>query len=338
MGFISDNAAGIHPDVLAKIREANQGHAVAYGDDPYTEQAARLFRRHFGEPVEVLFAMTGTAANVIALQSVMHSFEAVIAADDSHLHRDECGALEKFAGSKLLTAATRNGKVSVDTVKPLLRDTAMVHRVQPGVLSITQCTEWGTVYNPDEVRALADLCHENRILLHMDGARLCNAAVALDLSLKEITGDLGVDILSFGGTKNGLMAAEAVVFFNPEPARHAVFYRKQAMQLASKMRFVSAQFISLLEGDLWRGNAAHANAMIALLATELGDTVEIVMPVQTNSLFARLRPEWITKLKEFYAFAVWDTQSSVVRWMTAFDTKEQDVRDFAARIRETCRS
>lgn len=253
--FISDNAAGIHPEVMAMLERAGRGHAIAYGNDPITEQALQLFKQHFGAQTETFFVLTGTAANVIALQSIMSSFEAVICADCAHLHRDECGAPEKFLGSKMLLAQTQQGKLSVATVAPLLRGTAMVHRVQPKVLSITQCTEWGTVYTPEEIKSLADFCHEHGLLLHMDGARLSNAAARLDISLKEMTADIGVDVLSFGGTKNGLLAAEAIVFFDPDLAKKTGFYRKQGMHLASKMRFISAQFLALLSGDLWRKNA-----------------------------------------------------------------------------------
>jgi threonine aldolase len=334
--FASDNAAGVHPEVMAMLAKANRGSAVAYGNDSLTEQALGLFRRHFGPRAEAFFVLTGTAANVIALQSVMASFDAVICADCAHLHRDECGALEKFLGSKLLLAETHRGKISVETVAPLLRDTAMVHRVQPKVLSIAQGTEWGTVYTPEEIKALADFCHENGLLLHVDGARLSNAAVRLNLSLKEITVDLGVDILSFGGTKNGLLAAEAVVFFDSELAKNTAFYRKQGMHLVSKMRFVSAQFLALLSNDLWKKNAQQANGMAVLLEKESRAiaALERVMPVETNMLFVRLPPAWVSRLQQHYTFVVWDPGKMVVRWMTSFDTTPEDVHHFVQKIRE----
>ncbi|HUF22460.1 MAG TPA: aminotransferase class V-fold PLP-dependent enzyme, partial [Burkholderiales bacterium] len=202
--LISDNASGMHPEVLAQLAEANRGHAVAYGHDEYTERATAMLRKIFGSTTEVLFTLTGTGANVIALQSVLRSFEAIICADCAHLNRDECGAPEKFTGSKLLAAPAPQGKLSPAAIERLLRDTGMVHRAQPRVVSISQCTEWGTVYGIDELRALAAFCHDRGLLLHMDGARLCNAAVALGVSLREASADCGVDILSFGGTKNGL--------------------------------------------------------------------------------------------------------------------------------------
>lgn len=334
--FISDNAAGIHPEVMAMLERANHGHAVAYGHDPFTKQALQLFKQHFGAQSEAFFVLTGTAANIIALQSVMSSFEAVICADCAHLHRDECGAPEKFLGSKVLAAKTHHGKLSVETVAPLLRGTDIVHRVQPKVLSITQCTEWGTLYTPEEIKTLADFCREHGLLLHMDGARLGNAAARLNLSLKEITGDVGIDLLSFGGTKNGLLAAEAIVFFNAKLARNAGFYRKQGMHLASKMRFIAAQFLALLSNELWKKNARHANSMAALLEKQLRNIpqVEIAVPVETNGVFARIPPAWVSPLQQHYAFAIWDPPSTVVRWMTSFATTAEDVRNFEQKIRE----
>ncbi|ADE16517.1 Threonine aldolase [Nitrosococcus halophilus Nc 4] len=334
--FVSDNAAGVHPEVMAMMAKASRGHAIAYGNDPFTKQALQLFKQHFGTQTETFFVLTGTAANVIALQSVMASFEAVICADCAHLHRDECGAPEKFLGSKVLVAKTHQGKLSVETVAPLLRGMDIVHRAQPKVLSITQCTEWGTIYTSEEIQTLADFCHEHGLLLHMDGARLSNAAARLNLSLKEITGDVGVDLLSFGGTKNGLLAAEAIVFFDPELAKNAPFYRKQGMHLVSKMRFVSAQFLALLSDDLWRRNAQHANGMAALLAERLGNIaqVEIIAPVETNGVFARIPSPWVPRLQQHYAFAVWDPASTVVRWMTSFDTTAEEVRNFERKIQD----
>ena len=333
--FISDNASGVHPEVLAAIAAANDGHAVAYGHDEYTGHAKQVLREHFGARAEILFALTGTGANVLALQSVLQSYQAIICADCSHLHRDECGAPEKFIGSKLLPAPTREGKLTPELIAPLLADTCMVHRAQPRVVTISQCTEWGTVYTPDEIRALSAFCRANNLLLHVDGARLCNAAVALDMSLKSMTADCGVDVLSFGGTKNGLMGAEAVVFFEPELARTAAFFRKQAMQLSSKMRFIAVQFEALFAAGLWQRNASHANAMATRLAAAIADvdSLNIVMPVESNAVFAQLPPDCIAKLQALTRFAVWSTPQSIVRWMTSFDTAETDVDQFAEQIR-----
>ena len=338
--FISDNASGVHPEIFAALSKANRGHAAAYGHDAFTERATAVLRKQLGSQVEVLLALTGTGANVIALQSVLQSHEAVICADCAHMNGDECGAPEKFTGAKLLPAPTRVGKLSTDAIRPLLRDTGKVHRVQPRIVSVSQCTEWGTVYTVVELRALADFCHDNGLLLHMDGARLSNAAVSLGISLKEASADCGVDILSFGGTKNGLMGAEAVVFFEPNLAGTAAFARKQAMQLCSKMRFVAVQFEALLDGDLWRRNASHANAMAARLAAAVEDieAVQLVMPVETNAVFARMEPALVTEVQSSVVFAVWDSAQSIVRWMTSFDTTADEVDDFAERIRHVCRN
>lgn len=332
--FISDNASGVHPEVIAALVEANNGHAVAYGDDAYTKRATALLRKHFGEETEILFALTGTGANIIALQSMLRSYEAVICADCAHLYRDECGAPEKFLGAKLLPVSTQQGKLSVETLAPLLQESRMVHRVQPKVLTVSQCTEWGTVYTPAELTALADFCHDNNLLLHVDGARLCNAAVALGVELKTITADCNIDLLSFGGTKNGLMGAEAIVFFNPEQAQSARFYHKQAMQLCSKMRFIATQFLALLEGDLWQRNAAHANTMATGLANAVADIkdVQVFMPVQTNAVFAIIPPAWVPELQARHTFAVWDQRRSIVRWMTSFDTTPDDIDSFSGEI------
>ena len=337
--FISDNASGIHPEVLEALAHANDGHAVAYGNDTWTARAQDVLRGHFGEQCEVLLALTGTGANVLALQSLLQSWQAIICADSSHLHRDECGAAEKFIGCKVLTAHTPDGKLTPGAIEPLLQDTGMVHRAQPRVVTVSQCTEWGTVYTPAELAALAEFCRMNRLLLHVDGARLCNAAVALDTTLAALTADCGVDVLSFGGTKNGLLGAEAVVFFDPELAQSAPYYRKQAMQLTSKMRFVAAQLEALLGGDLWRRNAFHANAMAARLAAGIDDieAVKIVMPVESNAVFAQVPEESVAPLQSFSPFVVWRSAQSIVRWMTSFDTTEEEVDAFAQEIRRVVR-
>ena len=336
--FLSDNAAGVHPEVMEALAAANHGHAAAYGSDSYTERASTLLREHFGGDPEVLFVLTGTGANVLALQCMLRSFEAVICADCSHLNRDECGAPEKFVGSKLLPAPTRQGKLYPELIEPLLADTDMVHRAQPRAVTVSQCTEWGTVYTVDELKELAKFCHGRGLLLHVDGARFCNAAVALGVDLSSISSEAGVDVLSFGGTKNGLMAAEALLFFDQSLLPAASFYRKQAMQLASKMRFVAVQFEALLTNDLWRRNAGHANAMASRLAAavEEFDGVKLVMPVETNALFARLSPAAIAELQSQEVFGVWETPESIVRWMTSFDTTEDEVDLFAAKISKSC--
>lgn len=335
--FLSDNASGIHATVLEALCAANTGHAPAYGQDNWTVALEPVMHRHFGEQAQVLPVLTGTAANIIALASVLRPHEAVICADSSHLHRDECGAPERFLGCKLLTARSSEGKLTTDAIAPLLRDTDMVHRVAPRVVSVAQCTEWGTVYTPGELRSLADFCHDHGLLLHVDGARVCNAAAALNCSLHEITTACGVDLLSFGGSKNGLLAAEAVVALRPGLTDAAAYHQKQAMQLASKMRFVAAQLIALLEGDLWHDNAIHANRMAALLEAQVRDAVRIVMPVQSNAVFAQLNPAAIASLQQSHRFGLWDSGAGIVRWMTTFDTTEDDVRAFAADIVSICK-
>jgi len=336
-GFGSDNHAGIHPEVLAAIAAANVGHVHSYGDDPYTEEAVVHFREHFGEEVEVFFAFNGTAANVLSLAGITRPHNAVICAESSHLHTDECGAPEKFTGCKLLTVPVEDGKLTLEAVAGSMPGRGDEHQVQPGVVSITQATELGTVYRPDEIRALADFAHGRGMRLHVDGARLVNAAAGLGVSLREITADVGVDVLSFGGTKNGLLLGEAVVFFDPELARDFRFVRKQGMQLASKMRFIAAQFTALLSEDLWLRNARHANEMARRLADRIEGIpqVEITQKVEANGVFAALSKEMIPKLQNEYFFYVWDEEKGEVRLMASFDTTEEDVDGFARLIEET---
>ena len=313
------------------MRRASQGHAVGYGDDPHTEAAVRKFRDHFGADVEVFFVFNGTAANTLSLQALTRPFHAVLCPELSHIYTDECGAPEKFTGCKLIPLPAPAGKLTVETVAHAYHGIGDQHHVQPRVISITQSTEMGTVYKPAEIEALARFAHERKMFLHMDGARLSNAVAAQRLTLRQATGDLGVDVLSFGGTKNGLMGAEAVVFFRPELAEDFLFVRKQGMQLASKMRYLSAQMEALLTNDLWRRNAEHANQMAQLLAHEVGkmSRIKIVYPVEANGVFAQIPQEAIQKIQDRYFFYVWSEEESVVRWMCSFDTTEDDVREFA---------
>jgi threonine aldolase len=333
--FASDNNAGVHPEVLEAIVAANTGHTVGYGDDVYTERARAKFREHFGD-VEVFFVFNGTAANVLSLQSLTRSFEAVLCAEASHIYTDECGAPEKFTGCKLIPIQAHNGKLTVDGVAQHYHGIGDQHHVQPRVISITQATEMGTVYKPDEVRVLAEFAHSHNLLLHMDGARIANAAASQNLTLRQATGDLGVDVLSFGGTKNGLMGAEAVVFFRKEPSKDFLFWRKQGMQLASKMRFVSAQLEAILTNDLWLRSAQHANRKARLLEEQIRSIpqAKIVYPVEGNGVFVQLPKRAIAKIQERYFFYVWSEEASVVRWMCSFDTTEDDIRQFAAFVRE----
>jgi threonine aldolase len=335
--FASDNNAGIHPDVLQAVARANIGHAVGYGDDPHTRAAVGTFRKHFGADVEVFIVFNGTAANCLSLKALTESYHAVICTDVAHIHTDECGAPEKFTGCKLALIDAPDGKLTVESVSHAYHGIGDQHHVQPRVISVTQATEMGTVYKPKEIRDLARFAHERDMFLHMDGARLANAAVSLGLNLRQITRDLGVDVLSFGGTKNGAMGAEAVVFFDKKLAQDFMYLRKQGMQLASKMRFISAQLEALLSQDLWKKNAQHANRMAALLKKEVGKIrgVKIVYPVEANGVFAQIPRRAIARLQKRYFFYVWNEEDSVVRWMCSFDTTEGDVKEFARFVAET---
>ncbi|SJN25760.1 Low-specificity L-threonine aldolase [Microbacterium esteraromaticum] len=339
-GFASDNYSGIHPEVLAAIAAANDGHQSAYGADVYTEHLQQVFQQHFGEGVEAFPVFNGTGANVVGLQSMLPRWGAVIAASSAHINVDEGGAPERVGGIKLLTVDTEDGKLTPELVDREAWGWGDEHRAQPLVVSITQSTELGTLYTAAEIRELADHAHERGMRLHLDGARLSNAAAALDLPLRAFTRDVGVDVLSFGGTKNGAMLGEAVVVLNPEAADGLLFGRKLNMQLSSKMRFVSAQLIALLEGDLWLRNARHSNAMAQRLraAIEQGiadgavSGVEFTQPTQANGVFATLPDGVADKLRESFRFYDWDAARNEVRWMCSFDTHEDDVDAFVAEL------
>ena len=336
-GFASDNWAGAHPEIIAAIERANTGHSHAYGDDPWTRSAAEKFRAHFGEESSVFFVFNGTAANVLSLQAGVSAFQAVVCAATSHINVDECGAPEKHIGCKLLPLASPDGKITPDMVAPLLAAVGNEHHSQPRAISIAQATEYGTVYSPDEIRALTDFAHANHMIVHMDGARIANAAAGLGASLREITADVGVDVLSFGGTKNGIVFGEAVVFLDRALADHFLFRRKQGMQLASKMRFIAAQFEALLTDDLWLRSASHSNAMARLLASELHsiDGVTVTQKVEANGVFAIFPREHVNELQKHSFFHVWDERTSECRLMCSFDTTEDDIRGFADVVRRT---
>ena len=335
--FASDNNAGVHPEVIEAIRAANEGHVIAYGDDAFTGRAVKLFQKHFGRDIAVHFVFGGTGANVLGLKAITKSHQAVICAETAHVNVDECGAPENFTGCKLLTVSTPDGKLRVEQIKPLLHGIGVEHHVQPAVITISQATEMGTVYTKKELKALAGFAHDHGMLLHVDGARLSNAAVSLDASLKEITADVGVDVLSFGGTKNGMMYGEAVVFFDPKLAAEFKYIRKQGMQLSSKMRFIAAQFEAMLYGNLWRRGPEHANRMAKLLAYELVKLpqIKLTQPVESNGVFAVIPKEYIPALQKKYFFYVWNEEISEVRLMASFDTTEDDIRDFVAFVRKT---
>jgi threonine aldolase len=333
-GFASDNQAGVHGEALAAIAAANEGHAPSYGHDAWTARMEERFREHFGPAARAFPVFNGTAANVLCIDALTQPWEAVICASTAHLHVDECGAPER-AGRKLLIADAPDARLTPELIAPLVVRVGDEHVVQPRVVSITESTELGTLYRPEEIAALAGWAHDRGMLLHVDGARLCNAAAALNVPLRALTTDVGVDALSFGGTKVGLLGAEAVVLLREELGEGFLYRRKQAMQLASKMRYVAAQLDALLAGDLWLRAAAHANAMAQRLADAVGDLegLEITQPVQANAVFAILDPAATERLQRDWPFYVWDEHTGEVRWMTAWDTEPEDVDAFAAAIR-----
>lgn len=335
-GFASDNYAGVHPEILAALAVANGGHQPAYGDDAYTAHLTDVFRAHFGPRAEVYPVFNGTGANVVGLQALTDRRGAVVTTDTAHIHTDECGAPERVGGLKLLTVPTPDGKLTPELVDREAHGFDDEHRAQPQVVSLSQSTELGTCYTPQELRAVADHAHELGLAVHLDGARLANAAAALDQPLAALTTDVGVDVLSFGGTKNGMLFGEAVVVLDPDRVRGLAHLRKLSMQLASKMRFVSVQFEALLAGDLWRRGAAHANAMAARLAAGAAtvEGVTISYPVQANAVFARLPRDVADRLRKRYRFYDWDPARGEVRWMCSFDTTEEDVDGFLAALRE----
>ncbi len=335
-GFASDNNSGIHPSILAAIENANKGHEIGYGDDPYTREAEALLRKEFGEDTAIFFVLTGTGANILGLQSVTRSFQSIICAETAHIQVDECGAPEKFTGSKVIPISSFDGKITVEQIEKQLHGFGFEHHAQPGVISITQSTEMGTIYTVNEIKALARLAHQHGMYLHMDGARISNAAVALGLSFREFTVEAGVDLLSFGGTKNGLMIGEAVLIFNAKLAEYSKYYRKQAAQLVSKMRFVSAQFLPYLKEEIWKTNALHSNKMAKLLEQSIRKIkgIEITQKVEANGVFAILPKAIIPRLQEQYFFYTWDEQKGEVRWMTSFDTREEDILNFATLVEE----
>ncbi len=325
--FASDNWSGVHPEVMAAIVAANIGHAPSYGADPLTAEAVALFRREFGPDAEVYLAFNGTGANVVGLQSLLRPHEAVICASGAHIAVDECGAPERFLGSKLVTVDCPDGKLTPDLAQRVLTGVGDEHHVQTRVVSVTQSTELGTCYSVEEIRTLADWAHGNGLLVHLDGARIANAAAALGVPLGAFGTSAGVDVLSFGGTKNGALGAEAVVTFRSDDETGLRFVRKQSMQLASKMRFAAAQFVALLTDGLWERNAAHANAMASRLGEGASAVpgVRLAHPVEANGVFAVLPAAVTQALQVDYPFYVWDQETGVVRWMCSFDTTPEDV-------------
>jgi len=334
-GFGSDNHAGVLPEVLAAIAAANDGHAESYGHDALTARLQERLRAELGDGAHAFPVFNGSGANVLCLRAVLRPWEAVICAETAHLNVDETGAPEAW-GIKLLAVPTPDGRLTPDLVATRVVRIGDEHAAQPRVLSISQSTEMGTVYANDEVRALAEHAHAHGLLVHMDGARLTNAAAALGCTLREASTDLGVDLLSFGGTKAGLLAGEAVVVLSDEAAVALPYLRKQTLQLASKMRFVSAQLEALLTDELWRRAAGHANAMAARLADAVRgiDGVTVTQEPQANAVFAILPPGVADRLRERWFFYDWDERRGEVRWMCSWDTTEEDVDTFAAAVEE----
>jgi threonine aldolase len=363
-GFGSDNHSGISPEILKAIAAANTDHALAYGDDEWCARTEALFREHFGPQAKVYFVFNGTGANVLCIDAMCRSHEAVVCAETAHINVDECGAPQRVVGCRLLTVDTPDGKLTPELVKTRLHGFGFEHHSQPRAISITQSTELGTLYTLDEIRALADLAHSYHMYLHMDGARLANAAVALGCTFKEMTTDLGVDCLSFGGTKNGMLMGESCVLLNPALDVDMKYRRKQMTQLCSKMRFIAAQFEAYLGGvqssaeecktnenyvPLWKRNAMHSNAMAQMLQKELQElmslhslalhctpqhsSIKIMYPVQVNSVFVQLPADIWHALQKEYFFYDWDEAQNVVRWMCSFDTTEEDIHAFVAALK-----
>ena len=334
-GFGSDNHSGISPEILEALASANVEHALAYGDDEYTQRTADLFKKTFGPQASVYFVFNGTGANVLCIDAMCRSHHAVVCSDTAHIHVDECGAPQRIVGCKLLTVPTPDGKLTPELVKTQLHGFGFEHHSQPRAISIAQSTELGTLYTLDEIRALADLAHSYDMYLHVDGARLANAAVRLGCSFKEMTTDCGVDCLSFGGTKNGLLMGESCVILNPKLDVDMKYRRKQMSQLCSKMRFVAVQFESYLTTGLWRRNAEHSNRMAQLLYQSVKDIpgVRVMYPVQVNSVFVQLSHEVWTGLQNDYFFYDWDEANDVVRWMCSFDTTEEDIAHFVEALK-----
>jgi len=339
-GFASDNNAGVHPEILNAMLDVNHGHTIGYGDDEYTRAAIDKMKNVFGEQSDIYFVFIGTAANVLGLDALTKPFHSIICAETSHIHEDECGAPERWTGCKLLSVETSDGKLLPSSIEKHLYGFDFEHHSQPRVVSITQSTEMGTVYTLNEIRELSEFAHSKGLLLHMDGARISNAAATLNTGFGEMTSDAGVDVLSFGGTKNGLMYGEAVVFFNPEYSHEFKYIRKQGMQLASKMRFIAAQFNRFLDDDIWMKNAQHANRMAQLLADKVRHLpgIEITQKVESNAVFARIPKHLIPALQEAYFFYVWNEDTGEVRWMCSFDTTEEDIHNFVTIITNTIKA
>ena len=333
--FASDNYAGVLPEVMDALQRVNEEHVRSYGADDITKRATALFRQIFGADVDVYFVFNGTGANVLSISSATQSYNAILCSDTSHIYNDESSAPETFTGCRFFPLqANEKGKLDAGTIHERLIRKGDVHYAQTALLSITQATEYGTVYTPDEIKAISKLTKEHGLYLHMDGSRFFNAAASLKCELKDISTHAGVDILSLGGTKAGMMFGEAVVVFNKELSKHIAYKHKQVMQLASKTRFIAAQFEAMLQNDLWRKTATHANKMAELLCSYLSKNrmVKITKPVQANAVFAEIPRHWYEPLQEHYPFYVWKESTHEVRLMCAWDTREEDITQFVTAI------
>lgn len=334
--FGSDNHAGIDPLILESLIKANSGSAVAYGNDPWSEQAVEKFKEHFGEGCQVLFVLNGTGANTIALKTFTDSFNAIVCSDVAHINTSECGAPQKFSGCPTIPIQSLDGKLTFDQINEVIDNQIDQHHNKPNIVSLSQTTELGTVYDLKTIKQISDMLHKKGCFLHIDGARFANAAVFLGCSLKELTSDVGVDILSFGGTKNGLLFGEALVFFDESLVDKAKYFRKQATQLFSKMRFIACQFESYLTDDLWKKNAVRANNMAKFLMEKLLplQEVKITRKAESNSIFVKIPDEAIEPLQKRYFFHIWDEKTKELRWMTSFDTTRDDICNFVDTIKE----
>ncbi|MBO9668712.1 MAG: low specificity L-threonine aldolase [Bdellovibrio sp.] len=335
-GFGSDNHAGVHPKILESLSLANVEHAPSYGTDDWTDAAIGEFKKHFGEQAQVFFVFNGTAANVTALRAITRPWQAVFCSDVAHINVDECGAPEQMGGFKLLPVCSHNGKLSVEDLDQNYIRRGDQHYSQGQVLSITQPTELGTVYSLEELKSLITWAKNKNLLVHIDGARLSNAAISLQKTFKEFTTDLGVDVVSFGGTKNGLMMGEAVIFLNKQLAHDFKYVRKQSSQLPSKSRFIACQFSEYFKNDLWKQIAGNSldRAMDLYNAVKDIPGVTVREKPQSNAVFAKIPPAWVKPLRENFFFYVWDEKTFECRWMTSWDTQKQDIENFAAAIKE----
>jgi len=328
--FGSDNHSGIHPKIIKEIDSVNKGFSLAYGDDEYTKEAINRFKENFGKDIDVYFVGNGTAANILCLKAITNSFNSIICPETAHLNVHECCGPEKFLGCKIETVETTDGKLTTDLIKQKIVGVGDVHMAQPKVVSITQVSELGTIYTPQEIKKISDFAHKHNMLLHMDGARLCNAAAYLNSSLSKITRDVGVDLLSFGGTKNGMMFGDAVVFFDKKLSKNFEFYRKQGMHLTSKMRFISAQFNAFFKNNLWLKNAEHANSMAELLSEKLKDLPNFIITqkVESNAVFVKIPKKLNSKILKKYFFHVFNKEQNIIRLMCSYNTKSEDIIKF----------